>query len=129
MLISRILRHTPPANDKQVPEIPKIISMADRWNPQPVIPFINRAFSGPFLAIDEDLWVTAHHWNLLAFLKGKHRFVYLYRSSERDRLLERLQRDATDPQLTLSWFDLVVLREQIDEVSGPEGWSGTPWVD
>ena len=50
--------------------------------------------------------------NVLALLKGRERYVYVYDDESRERLADVFRDDAADPRLSLSWFDVAVLIER-----------------
>ena len=55
--------------------------------------------------------------NVLALVKGRERFVYVYDDASHPDLIATLRDHAADPELSLSWFDATVLttkaREQV----------------
>jgi hypothetical protein len=55
--------------------------------------------------------------NVLALVKGRERYVYVYDDHSQEELIDALRDHAADPRLTLSWFDASVLtrksREQV----------------
>jgi hypothetical protein len=55
--------------------------------------------------------------NVLALVKGRERFVYVYDDASHPDLIAALRDHAADPDLSLSWFDATVLttkaREQV----------------
>ena len=53
--------------------------------------------------------------NILALIKGDERYVYVYDDSSRAALVEAVHEQAADPQLTLNWFDAVVLSQKAEE--------------
>ncbi len=53
--------------------------------------------------------------NILALLKGEERYVYVYDDTSRAALVEAFHEQAADPQLTLNWFDAVVLSQKAEE--------------
>lgn len=60
--------------------------------------------------------------NVLALIKGDERYLYVYDDASREQLLETFQGHAADPQLSLNWFDAVVLTQKAEEqrLSMPE---------
>lgn len=57
----------------------------------------------------------AQEFNVLALIKGDDRYVYVYDDTSRATLLEALTVQAADPQLSLNWFDAVVLTQKAEE--------------
>jgi hypothetical protein len=53
--------------------------------------------------------------NILALLKGEEQYVYVYDDASRATLLEVFHEQAANPQLTLNWFDAVVLSQKAEE--------------
>ncbi|HEY1379378.1 MAG TPA: hypothetical protein VGF55_21430 [Gemmataceae bacterium] len=55
--------------------------------------------------------------NVLALVKGRERYVYVYDDYSERELLDAVRDHAADPRLSLSWFDASVLtrkaREQV----------------
>jgi hypothetical protein len=67
--------------------------------------------------------------NVLALVKGRERFVYVYDDASHPDLIAALRDHAADPELSLSWFDATVLttkaREQV-RANQPEPAVGPP---
>ena len=55
--------------------------------------------------------------NVLALLKGKERYVFIYDDSSVETLIDTLRDQAANPQLSLSWFDVAVLTQKTREQS------------
>jgi hypothetical protein len=53
--------------------------------------------------------------NVLALIKGDERYVYVYDDPSRATLVEALHAQAANPQLSLNWFDAVVLTQKAEE--------------
>ncbi|MDO5581853.1 MAG: hypothetical protein Q4G69_12050 [Planctomycetia bacterium] len=51
--------------------------------------------------------------NVLALVKGKERYVFLYTEENRTEILRTLGRYASDPDLSFSWYDAAVLSQKI----------------
>jgi hypothetical protein len=47
--------------------------------------------------------------NVLALMKGRERYVYVYDDASHDALIDAVRDHAADPRLSLSWFDASVL--------------------
>jgi hypothetical protein len=47
--------------------------------------------------------------NVLALMKGRERYVYVYDDASHDALIDVVRDHAADPRLSLSWFDASVL--------------------
>ncbi len=56
--------------------------------------------------------------NVLALVKGKERYVFLYDDSQRAEALRTLGRFASNPDLSFSWYDAAVLSQKVRN-SGP----------
>ena len=54
-------------------------------------------------------------FNVLALIKGKERYVYVYDDTSRAPLLEAFRAQAADPELSLNWFDVAVLTQKARE--------------
>ena len=57
-------------------------------------------------------------FNVLALIKGKERYVFIYDDASRESLVEVLHDQAADPELSLNWFDVVVLTKKAEEQCG-----------
>jgi len=53
-----------------------------------------------------------HELSVLALIRGKERYVYVYDDASRDELIEAIRAQAASPGLTLSWYDAAVLAER-----------------
>lgn len=51
--------------------------------------------------------------NVLALVKGKERYVFLYNEENRGETLRTLGRYASDPELSFTWYDAAVLGQKI----------------
>lgn len=51
--------------------------------------------------------------NVLALVKGKERYVFLYNEANRSETLRTLGRYASDPELSFTWYDAAVLGQKI----------------
>lgn len=47
--------------------------------------------------------------NVLALLKGQERYVFVYEDDNHEDLLQVVRDQAADPELSLTWFDAMVL--------------------
>ena len=60
-----------------------------------------------------------HELSVLALIRGKERFVYVYDDDSREELIEAIRTQAADPNVSLSWYDAAVLveraRQQADD--------------
>ncbi len=50
--------------------------------------------------------------SVLALIKGKERFVFVYDDESREKLIDTIRNQAADPDVNLSWFDAAVLTER-----------------
>ena len=51
--------------------------------------------------------------NVLALVKGKERYIFLYDDSQRAETLRALGRHASNPELSFTWYDAAVLSQKI----------------
>ena len=51
--------------------------------------------------------------NVLALVKGKERYIFLYDDGNRSKALRVLGRYASNTDLTFSWYDAAVLSQKI----------------
>src|SRR5436305_5497118 len=51
--------------------------------------------------------------NVLALIKGKEPYIFLYDDSQRAEALRMLGRHASNPELSFSWYDAAVLSQKI----------------
>ena len=71
-----------------------------------------------------------HELSVLALIKGKERFIYVYDDASRDVLIDLFRDQAADPHVSLSWFDAAVLTERARQQapSGPPPSSPQPRI-
>ncbi len=55
--------------------------------------------------------------NVLALVKGRERYVFLYDDSSRPETLRVLGRFASNPELSFTWYDAAVLSQKIRQES------------
>src|SRR5262245_13316191 len=53
-----------------------------------------------------------HDLSVLALIRGKERFVYVYDDDSREELIEAIRAQAASPAVSLSWYDAAVLTER-----------------
>ena len=53
-----------------------------------------------------------HDLSVLALIKGRERYIYVYDDASRQRLIDAIRDQAATPTLSLSWFDAAVLTER-----------------
>jgi hypothetical protein len=58
--------------------------------------------------------------NVLALVKGKDKYVFLFDDSNRVETLRMLGRYAADPELNFSWYDAAMLSQRIREMAALE---------
>jgi len=51
--------------------------------------------------------------NVLALVKGRERYVFLYEDSQRAQALRTLGRFASEPDLSFTWYDAAVLSQKL----------------
>jgi hypothetical protein len=54
-------------------------------------------------------------FNVLALIKGRERYVFVYDDVSRDALLDAFRDLAADPAMSFSWFDAAVLTDKARE--------------
>lgn len=59
----------------------------------------------------------AHDINVLALVKGKERYVFLYDDANRAETLRVLGRFASNPELSFTWYDAAILSQKIRQES------------
>ena len=64
-----------------------------------------------------------HELSVLALIRGKERFVYVYDDASREDLVAAIRAQAADPALSLSWYDAAVL---VDRARRQGKDAGTP---
>lgn len=57
----------------------------------------------------------AQELNVLALVKGKERFIFVYDDDSRADLIDALRHQAADPEVNLTWFDALVLTKKARE--------------
>jgi hypothetical protein len=67
---------------------------------------------------------VSHEVNVLALVKGKERFVFVYDDASQSLAIDAIRDAAADPEIGLNWFDAAVLtdraRQQMDSESGKD---------
>ena len=53
--------------------------------------------------------------SVLALIKGRERYVFVYDDAGREALLDTFRDHAADPALSFNWFDAAVLSERARE--------------
>lgn len=53
-----------------------------------------------------------HELSVLALIRGKERFIYVYDDASREDLVGAIRAQAADPTVSLSWYDAAVLVER-----------------
>jgi len=51
--------------------------------------------------------------NVLALVRDKHRYVFLYDDHSIREVLSRLSASASDPELDFTWYDAAVLSQRV----------------
>lgn len=62
----------------------------------------------------------ADELNILALVKGKERFIYVFDDASRGALIDVFRDQAAHPHLALTWFDALVLGRKALERSEVE---------
>ena len=55
--------------------------------------------------------------NVLALVKGKERYVFLFSDDNRAETLRMLGRYASNPDLSFSWYDAAVLSQKVRQTA------------
>jgi len=71
--------------------------------------------------------------NVLALVRGEHRFVFLYNDNGIDTMLATLSEYASDPELDFTWHDAAVMAQQVralleQSVDGSHEIKLDPWA-
>lgn len=66
---------------------------------------------------NEGVSVVSQDINVLALVKGKERYVFLYNEKNRSETLRLLGRYASNPELSFTWYDAAVLSQKIRQES------------
>jgi len=67
-----------------------------------------------------------HELSVLALIRGKERFVYVYDDDSREELIEAIRAHAADPTMSLSWYDAAVLVERARQQADDTGSQPSP---
>jgi hypothetical protein len=59
--------------------------------------------------------------NVLALVKGRERYIFLYEDSQRAEALRVLGRFASNPELSFTWYDAAVLSQKVRQNSPTAG--------
>jgi len=60
-------------------------------------------------------WKLPNELNVLALIKGTEHYIYVYDDNSRPQLIDTFRDQAADPELSLSWFDAIVLTTKARE--------------
>jgi hypothetical protein len=55
--------------------------------------------------------------NVLALVKGKERYVFLFDDDNRTEALRQIGRYAANPELSFTWYDAAVMSQKIRETT------------
>ena len=53
-----------------------------------------------------------HELSVLALIRGRERYVYVYDDASREELIEAIRAQAASPAVSLTWYDAAVLTER-----------------
>jgi hypothetical protein len=53
-----------------------------------------------------------HELSVLALIRGRERYVYVYDDASREELIEAIRAQAASPAVSLSWYDAAVLTDR-----------------
>jgi len=62
----------------------------------------------------------AHELNVLALVKGCERYVFVFDDESRTKLIDSFRDLAANPNLSLTWFDALVLTKKAREQEDTE---------
>ena len=71
-------------------------------------------FPGSF---SEEMDLVARDINVLALMKGKERYVFLFDDEHRGDALRTLGRFASNPELSFTWYDAAVLSQKVRQLT------------
>lgn len=57
--------------------------------------------------------------NVLALVKGRERYIFLFDDSQRADALRTLGRFASNTELSFSWYDAAVLSQKVRQIGPP----------
>ena len=57
----------------------------------------------------------AQEFNVLALVKGQEHYIFVYDDDSRETLIDSFRDQAADPDLSLNWFDAMVLTTKARE--------------
>ena len=57
----------------------------------------------------------SREFNVLALVKGKERYIFVYDDDSRAALVDAFRDQAADPSLSFTWFDAAVMTEKARE--------------
>jgi hypothetical protein len=66
--------------------------------------------------------------NVLALVKGKERYIFLFDDKRRSETLRALGRFASNTELSFSWYDAAVLSQKVRQI-GPQSETTKPRFD
>jgi hypothetical protein len=58
--------------------------------------------------------------NVLALIKGKERYVFIFDDESRPQLIDAFRDQAANPELEFNWFDAAVLTEKTRQQIAPD---------
>ncbi|MEZ6130974.1 MAG: hypothetical protein R3C59_20075 [Planctomycetaceae bacterium] len=58
----------------------------------------------------------AQAFNVLALVRDRHRFVFLYDDTSVETLLATLSEYANDPELEFTWYDAAMLAQRVRQM-------------
>jgi hypothetical protein len=63
---------------------------------------------------------VSNELNVLALVKGAEHYIYVYDDDSRPDVIDAFRDQAADPELTLNWFDAMVLTTKAREQAAME---------
>ena len=81
-----------------------------------IVPLSERGYASPeYNAVDFD--TEDRDVKVIALIKGKEQYVFIYNESNRTEILRLLGRYASNPELSFTWYDAAVLSQRIRQES------------
>ena len=62
-----------------------------------------------------------HELSVLALIRGKEHFVYVYDDESREELIRAVRAQAADPAVSLTWYDAAVLADRARQQAAAAG--------
>jgi hypothetical protein len=60
-------------------------------------------------------WKLSNEFNVLALVKGAEHYIFVYDDDSRPCVIDAFRDQAADPDLSLNWFDAMILTSKARE--------------